>query len=382
MLAYCQPAIAAKLHEAKSFVHLHLLSKLGGIMTGKPSVARCCIATLMASALMFTIVCTTALPKSNGQEAISSVPKNANGQEKEPPKKNPAKPAGAVEIRFVDGSTMKLLLRDTKIELETDYGKLLIPVAEIQRIEFGLRMSDETRKKIDAAIADLSSSDFRRRQVASTDLLALKEKAYPALMRVASGKDAEASRRVEQIMEKLREDLPPDESLNIPLHDTIHTANSKVVGHIKVESLRVSTLPFGDQQAKLADMRSLHTQSAIRTDQPSPTGLILPDPGSLGMYANQVGKTLSFRVVGPQPGMAAQMGVFGTDVYTLDSSLMGAALHAGVVRPGQTAVVRVTILGVHPAFPGSMRNGVMSHNYGPWGGFRIEQPKGGGQKKD
>jgi hypothetical protein len=301
---------------------------------------------------------------------------NPKGPEKDPAKNIAQPAAGAVEIRFVDGSTMKLLLRETKIELETEYGRLLIPVTDIQRIEFGLRMSDEIRKKIDAAIGGLASADFRRRQAASADLFALKDKAYPALVRAAEGKDVEASRRAQEIVDKIREAQPPDEPLEIPPYDVIHTASSKVAGKIKLDSLRVTTLPFGDQQAKLADMRSLQSQSALRNDQPAAGASILPDPGTPGMYANQVGKTLSFRVTGPQPGIAGQMGVFGNDVYTMDSFLAGAALHAGVVRPGQTAVIRVTILGLQQGFPAAQRNGVMSHPYGPWNGFRIEQPKG------
>src|ERR1700722_3936572 len=79
-------------------------------------------------------------------------------------KKAAASTAGAIEVRFIDDRTMKLQLRDERLELETDYGKLLIPVADIQRIEFGLRISDEVRKKIAAAIGELGSADFRRRQ--------------------------------------------------------------------------------------------------------------------------------------------------------------------------------------------------------------------------
>jgi LCCL domain len=295
---------------------------------------------------------------------------------KEPAKESPKKAAGAVEIRFVDGSTMKLQLRETKIELDTDYGKLQIPVADIQRIEFGLRMPEETRKKVDAAIKDLASSDFRRRQAASTDLLALKENAYSALLVLAEGKDAEAARRAQEILDKLREAMP-EENLEIPLHDIVHTAKSKIAGHIKVDSLKVTTRPFGDQLAKLSDMRVLQTQGG-HVEEQAASANILPDPGRMNAYANEVGKTLSFRVTGPQPGVAAQQGVFGTTVYTVDSSLAASAVHAGAIRPGQTGVIRVTIVGAHPGFTASARNGVMSQPWGPWAGFRIEVPKGGG----
>ena len=69
------------------------------------------------------------------------------------------------------------------------------------------------------------------------------------------------------------------------------------------------------------------------------------------------------------------MGVWGTDIYTMDSTLAQAAVHAGVLRPGQSGLVRVTILGPQPGFQGTLRNGVSSHDYGAWAGFRIEQPR-------
>lgn len=64
--------------------------------------------------------------------------------------------------------------------------------------------------------------------------------------------------------------------------------------------------------------------------------------------------------------------VWGTDVYTDDSALGAAAVHAGLVKPGETADVVVWIGGPRDAFEGSERHGVTSSGYGPWGGsFRL-----------
>ena len=101
---------------------------------------------------------------------------------------------------------------------------------------------------------------------------------------------------------------------------------------------------------------------------------VQPDPGSLSAYRGKVGKTYRFRVVGNVMGS-----VWGTDVYTDDSSLATAALHAGVLQPGEQAVVRVTILPGQQRYRGSVRNGVMSSNWGPFAGsIRIEPLSGQG----
>ena len=88
-------------------------------------------------------------------------------------------------------------------------------------------------------------------------------------------------------------------------------------------------------------------------------GNAIADPGNLHGYHQQVGKTFAFRVTG-----VANNNLWGTDVYTTDSSLAAAAVHAGVLRAGQTGVVRIKIIPSPPAFQSSTRNGVTSNNYG------------------
>jgi hypothetical protein len=65
---------------------------------------------------------------------------------------------------------------------------------------------------------------------------------------------------------------------------------------------------------------------------------ILPDPGNLLGFAH-VGKTYHFRVTGSNQGP-----LWGTDIYTADSCLAAAAVHAGALKPGEEAVVRVSVV--------------------------------------
>ncbi|HKB39573.1 MAG TPA: LCCL domain-containing protein [Gemmataceae bacterium] len=93
-----------------------------------------------------------------------------------------------------------------------------------------------------------------------------------------------------------------------------------------------------------------------------------PDPGNLLGLHTQVGKSFSFDVTGQTDGA-----IWGTDVYTSDSSLATAAVHAGKVRPGERKVVRVTIVPPLSSFQGTTRNGVTSGSYGPYpGAYRID----------
>jgi len=60
--------------------------------------------------------------------------------------------------------------------------------------------------------------------------------------------------------------------------------------------------------------------------------------------------------------------VWGSDVYTADSSLCTAAVHAGVITLERGGSVRVEPRGAQSSFAGSDRNGISSSPYGQFGG--------------
>ena len=65
--------------------------------------------------------------------------------------------------------------------------------------------------------------------------------------------------------------------------------------------------------------------------------------------------------------------IWGDGIYTDDSPLAVAAVHAGVLQPGERGRVRVTILPGQASYEGSTRHGLSSQSYGPFdGSYRIE----------
>ena len=55
--------------------------------------------------------------------------------------------------------------------------------------------------------------------------------------------------------------------------------------------------------------------------------------------------------------------LWGTDVYTSDSNLGTACVHAGVLKMGESGVVKVTIVQPVPVYKGTSRNGVKSNDW-------------------
>ncbi len=273
------------------------------------------------------------------------------------------------EVLAADGSRLRVRLLDPMVPLKTPFGTLSIPAADIHRIDFASRVPADVDQRVADAIAKLGDDEFKLREQGGAELLSLGAVAYAPLLAAARHEDPEVAWRAESLLERLRETV--DRQLLISRdEDSIVTANSQIAGTIELETLRVDTALFGEQQIKLALLRRLSFGSESNEEQ----GPVAPDPGTLHKYQNQVGKTLRFRVTGPAPGQ--QRGsVWGSNVYTLDSSLALAAVHSGAVAPGQTKVVSVTILGPQNAFVGSNRNGIVSSNWGQYPGAFVVKDK-------
>ena len=84
-------------------------------------------------------------------------------------------------------------------------------------------------------------------------------------------------------------------------------------------------------------------------------------PVTLYEYSRQPGKILYFKVKGRKYGS-----VYGTDIYTIDSDPAAAVVHAGLLKPGQTGVIKFTILPGQQKYQASMRNNIRSQGYGQW----------------
>jgi hypothetical protein len=227
---------------------------------------------------------------------------------------------------FHDGSVLKLTLREERIEFVTPYGKQLIPVTDIRRIDFGLHIDAATAKLVEAAITGLGSGDSKERATAATALLDLGEFAYPALVEASKSKDVEVAQRAEAILNKLREKLPSDR-LERPANDVVETADCRFTGRIAAEVFKVRTSQFGDQQVKLGDLAALGPKAlvdpeSIIVEQTLPFG-----PGGFGPGGGVW--------VGPGPGGAAPRRIRGGPLPALPGGLQPPGPRGpGGVAPG------------------------------------------------
>lgn len=85
-------------------------------------------------------------------------------------------------------------------------------------------------------------------------------------------------------------------------------------------------------------------------------------PATMMGLCETLGATYYFRVKGEAAGTC-----WGTDVYTGDSQIAMAAVHAGLVKPDHEAIVKITVVAPPAQFHGSARHGVTSHDFGRFG---------------
>src|SRR5439155_6042505 len=124
--------------------------------------------------------------------------------------------------------------------------------------DVGFRYPEGVEKRVEAAVAALGAGDFKAREVASADLLRLRELAYPALKRAVKSDDQEVKRRAADIVRGLEDRLPADK-LRLRDHDVVYTSHFPIAGRIKALALKGHSAVFGEVQMPPADTRQVRS---------------------------------------------------------------------------------------------------------------------------
>ncbi len=122
--------------------------------------------------------------------------------------------------------------------------------------------------------------------------------------------------------------------------------------------------------------------SIIRCGEAPAIGRELPAVTELACDTQARSAALSGVAVGAStdvwcpPGCTRDIAVWGTDLYTDDSSVCRAAIHAGVIDAARGGPFVITIHGSHSAYAGSTRHGVTTRSWGSWNRSFTVAPAG------
>ncbi len=144
-------------------------------------------------------------------------------------------------------------------------------------------------------------------------------------------------------------------------------------GNLTLEILAGQDLYTGSQQNEVTSSDYGAWDGSFRFPEASSNAATTPNiqwdstPGSFGIAEN-VGDRYSFNC--PANGELGAS-VWGTDTYTNDSAICVAAVHAGKIDPTAGGLITIEIAPGQDSYTGGDRNGVVTADYGPWGGSFI-----------
>ena len=163
------------------------------------------------------------------------------------------------EVRFGDGSIVRMTLLQEHLEVQTKYGKLTIPINEIRRVEFGLHVPPEVNQQITQSIKRLSSDVYKDRDSAGKELVQAGHFAFPSLQRVSKSGDQEVSYRAASVIKQISERVAP-ELLRLREEDVIHTTEFTVIGRISSQTIKAHSPHFGEVALKLSELRTMQVR--------------------------------------------------------------------------------------------------------------------------
>jgi hypothetical protein len=180
------------------------------------------------------------------------------GTETSPIKSQPSRKADPreVEVRFVNGSKVVMTLMPEQIEVVTKFGKLTIPPEEIRYIEFGLHLPPGAAERIQTALAQLDSNNYKQREAALKELIALGAHAYPTLQNAAKSAPMESGQRIKQALKTIEQKVP-EHLLRVKEEDLIQTSKFALSGKIVTPVIKAKAEYFGDLELKPPQLRSI-----------------------------------------------------------------------------------------------------------------------------
>jgi hypothetical protein len=171
--------------------------------------------------------------------------------------------AGDLKITLMDGSVLAGKLSVADLTIDTRFGTLKVPIAQIQSFAPGLKSHPDFEKKIDDLVNDLAADAFTDREKAQQELMKIGPVLKPEVERQLKGAQAEKQMRLQKLVEDFESEREEDAdtSMDWTRDDVIVTPGFTIVGHISTSQFAVQS-NYGTLQVKLSDVRMARRDSA------------------------------------------------------------------------------------------------------------------------
>lgn len=171
---------------------------------------------------------------------------------------------GEQEIRLSlwDGTVVTGNIGIEFIKVETQFGKLEVPVKNIIRLQPGLDSFPQMNEKIAGLVEKLGDRDFQTREQSHRQLVAMGLTIRSAIQKFSDGGSAERKKHLDKIREQIEEMVDEEEDWGegsdtheLIRGDTIQTRDFTIVGKILQPEFSLSS-KYGNLTIALADIKS------------------------------------------------------------------------------------------------------------------------------
>lgn len=160
-----------------------------------------------------------------------------------------------------DGTVVSGIVSIEAIDVDTEFGRLRIPIDRLVDFLPGLKSLPEFREKVNQLVEDLGDREFKIRESAHRELVDLGPLLLNLLPTLEDGGSAERKKHlvkireeVETLIEEQTEELDEPVSAGISDRDRIQTPDFSIAGKILQEEFQVKS-KIGDLRIMLADVK-------------------------------------------------------------------------------------------------------------------------------
>jgi hypothetical protein len=172
---------------------------------------------------------------------------------------------GGIKLFLMDGSILAGKLGTQQIDVQTKYGTLKVPLADIRSFTPGLASHSEFNAKLQALIGDLGADGFAEREKATDTLRKMgpdiRNELAEALKTAETEKQARLTKLIEEIDQNKGgdDDSPGDAWMK---NDIVVTNDFTISGQILTKSFDVSS-NYGTLSVKLGDVKSVRREGTV-----------------------------------------------------------------------------------------------------------------------
>jgi hypothetical protein len=159
------------------------------------------------------------------------------------------------QVYMKDNTYVEGVVNIDNFEVETEYGKLVVPRDQIIKIRIGKNADKELKENIGKLIGKLADEEFKVREDATKELGALGAVALEELREAAKSEDVEVKTRAEKLVKEIEQSIPPD-SEEIIDDDEIVAKKFTIRGTLLVDKFIIKTR-YGTITADKKDVKTL-----------------------------------------------------------------------------------------------------------------------------